>query len=102
MVVVNGKVHGRLPVKPWQLRVSTEGQEHISGMHHQRATALQGAVTFRVNGVHQERHVAAYLVGPPPLDALASRCSALQHSTVAARCLASALLSLRSTIEMSC
>ncbi len=62
MAVVNGEVHGCLAVRSWQLRVSTEGQEHSSGMHSQRVAALQGAVTFRVNGVHQERHFAAKLI----------------------------------------
>ncbi|WP_158715606.1 hypothetical protein [Streptomyces sp. NRRL S-481] len=48
-----------MPVSSWQLRVS----QPSDGMHRQWVTALQGTVTFHVNGVHQERHVAAYLVG---------------------------------------
>jgi hypothetical protein len=63
MAVVKGEVHGCFPVGPWESRVSTEGQEHSGGMHSQRVAALQGAIAFRVNGVRQECHVVAYLIG---------------------------------------
>lgn len=32
-------------------------------VHGQRLSALQGAVAFRVDGVREERHVVAHLVG---------------------------------------
>ncbi len=37
-----------MPVSSWQLRVS----QPSDGMHRQWVTALQGTVTFHVNGVH--------------------------------------------------
>lgn len=66
MSVLNSEVHGRLPVGPWELRVGAEGQEHCGRMHSQRAARLQGTITFRVDGVRQKRHVAAYLIGVDP------------------------------------